>query len=62
MEENKNTQVPENLSKDNNEEVSFFNFNQLFQTFILNWQWFALSLIIALDAKIPVFRQDADQG
>ncbi len=48
MEENKNTQVPENLSKDNNEEVSFFNFNQLFQTFILNWQWFALSLIIAL--------------
>ncbi|MBR6980289.1 MAG: polysaccharide biosynthesis tyrosine autokinase [Prevotella sp.] len=48
MEENKNTQTPENLRKENTEEVSFFNFNQLFQTFILNWQWFALSLIIAL--------------
>ena len=48
MEENKNTQTPESQRKENTEEVSFFNFNQLFQTFILNWQWFALSLIIAL--------------
>ncbi|MBQ4296475.1 MAG: polysaccharide biosynthesis tyrosine autokinase [Prevotella sp.] len=47
MEENKTAQTPENLRKET-EEVSFFNFNQLFQTFILNWQWFALSLIIAL--------------
>ena len=47
MEENKTAQTPESLRRET-EEVSFFNFNQLFQTFILNWQWFALSLIIAL--------------
>ena len=48
MEENNNAQNLENVRNENNEELSFFNFRTLFQTFILNWQWFALSLIIAL--------------
>ena len=48
MEENNNAQNLENIRNENNEELSFFNFRTLFQTFILNWQWFALSLIIAL--------------
>ena len=45
MEENKVT-TPENVQE--TEELSFFNFRSLLQTFILNWQWFALSLIICL--------------
>ncbi len=47
MEENNNLNNAENL-REANEELSFFNFRTLLQTFILNWQWFALSLIICL--------------
>ena len=47
MEENKNVTTNEIL-RDQNEERSFFNFRTLFETFILNWQWFALSVIILL--------------
>ena len=46
MEENNNVTNQENLQE--SEELSFFNFRSLLQTFILNWQWFALSLIICL--------------
>ena len=46
MEENNNVTNQENVR--DNEELSFFNFRSLLQTFILNWQWFALSLIICL--------------
>ena len=48
MEENNNLTNQENLREKENEELSFFNFRSLLQTFILNWQWFALSLIICL--------------
>ena len=48
MEENNKVQTPEGIGNAGNEELSFFNFRTLFQTFILNWQWFALSLIISL--------------
>ena len=47
MEENNNVTSNEIL-REQNEERSFFNFRSLFETFILNWQWFALSLIILL--------------
>ncbi len=46
MEENNNVTNSELVRE--NEELSFFNFRSLLQTFILNWQWFALSLIICL--------------
>jgi capsular exopolysaccharide synthesis family protein len=46
MEENKTTQTVEQVREQ--EDRSFFNFRSLFETFILNWQWFALSLIICL--------------
>ncbi len=46
MEENNKVTTAENVRE--NEELSFFNFRSLLQTFILNWQWFALSLIICL--------------
>ncbi len=46
MEEKNNVTNPEGVRE--NEELSFFNFRSLLQTFILNWQWFALSLIICL--------------
>ena len=45
-ENNKVVTTTENVR--DNEELSFFNFRSLFQAFILNWQWFALSLIICL--------------
>ena len=48
MEENNNLTNPEVARESNNDELSFFNFRSLLQTFILNWQWFALSLIICL--------------
>ena len=48
MEENNNAINAENVQQQNNDELSFFNFRSLLQTFILNWQWFALSLIICL--------------
>ncbi len=48
MEENNNLTNAENLREQQNDELSFFNFRSLLQTFILNWQWFALSLIICL--------------
>ena len=47
MEENNNLTNAENV-RESNDELSFFNFRTLLQTFILNWQWFALSLIISL--------------
>ena len=47
MEENNNLTNAENV-RESNDELSFFNFRTLLQTFILNWQWFALSLIICL--------------
>ncbi len=46
MEEKKTTQSVENIREQ--EDKSFFNFRTLFETFVLNWQWFALSLIICL--------------
>ncbi len=46
MEENKTTLSVENVREQ--EDKSFFNFRTLFETFVLNWQWFALSLIICL--------------
>ena len=46
MEENKTTPTVEQIREQ--EDRSFFNFRSLFETFILNWQWFALSLIICL--------------
>ena len=46
MEENNKVTTSENVRE--TEEMSFFNFRSLLQTFILNWQWFALSLIICL--------------
>ncbi len=46
MEENKTTPTVEQVREQ--EDRSFFNFRSLFETFILNWQWFALSLIICL--------------
>ena len=47
MEENNTLTNPE-VARESNDELSFFNFRSLLQTFILNWQWFALSLIICL--------------
>ena len=46
MEENKTTPSVESIREQ--EDKSFFNFRTLFETFVLNWQWFALSLIICL--------------
>ncbi len=40
MEENKTTLSVENVREQ--EDKSFFNFRTLFETFVLNWQWFAL--------------------
>ena len=58
MEENNNL-VNENFQEQ--EEKSFFNFRSLFETFILNWQWFALSLIICLGVAAIYLRYTTPQ-
>ena len=58
MEENNNL-VNENFQEQ--EERSFFNFRSLFETFILNWQWFALSLIICLGVAAIYLRYTTPQ-
>ena len=58
MEENNNL-VNENFQEQ--EERSFFNFRSLFETFILNWQWFALSLIICLGMAAIYLRYTTPQ-
>jgi capsular exopolysaccharide synthesis family protein len=58
MEENKNLV---NDSFQEKEERSFFNFRSLFETFILNWQWFSLSLIICLSIAAIYLRYTTPQ-
>ena len=43
-EEVKNSVIEQEIE----EKESFFNFQTIFTAIILNWQWFALSLIICL--------------
>ncbi|MBO1363314.1 polysaccharide biosynthesis tyrosine autokinase [Prevotella sp. A2931] len=53
MEENKNAVPEELLEKD---EQSFFDFQLIYTTLILNWKWFVFSLIVCLGAAYAYLR------
>ena len=55
MEENKNYDIS-NITEE--EEQSSFSFASLYATFILNWKWFLLSLIICLGVAAAYLRYE----
>ena len=48
MEENKKIESAEYVDSTANEEENSFSFKTLYTMFILNWQWFVLSVIVCL--------------
>ena len=56
MEENKKLEAADSLEPITAEEESSFDLRTIYTLVVLNWQWFALSIIIFLSAALLYLR------